>query len=411
MARTEDAVDMPDQRRCRTEITREPSQRRLRVPVPRRGYRVPAMRTVETSLPWGSRVEHVDGRPVRVCDRDGNEVCCLRWTDGELARARLHLPSGRSVEIETDAGEHPLFGRVDRVSVAGEDRPRVSFAAVRWSSPEHIPPLDRPGALVSGAGTAILNLLARRAAEIGIPRLRYRGPYPTAALFSTLAASFHVQTDPAAAASLFSADVETRALRGEPCEVAVDFEPAPHEWLFVHPRVCVQARADIERVYVDARAYVRDEASVTRLRDDGDTLVAGLEVAGRRSADIARLDRRGTLRSGPHPIPETRSPLVGMELPRAVVDVLAEVLHDRAPAMMRATLRRVLRATTLRFDDTKSVLARRDARGIQVHALLGEQLDEMEPRAQLGWLIAAVEPVVQRWSQEILASDHPDPSR
>ena len=357
-------------------------------------------------LPWGSRVQWAGARPVAIHDRLGNAVADMRWSDGELQSARLRLPSGGHVDIVANSGEHPLFGPVDAARTEGDEGPPVTFAAVRWSAPTSIPPLDRPGALVPGAGTAILNLLARRAAQVGTVALRYRGPYPTAALFETLQASFRVAGDPDAVAARFCDDVEAHALRGSMREAPVDFTPFPHEWLFVHARVCVQARDELERVYIDGRAYGGDSQSVTRLLDEGDTWVARLEVAGRPWAAIARFDRRAMLLEGPHPIPPVSSPLVGLELPRTIVEVLTEVIRARAPVVMQATLEHLLPTTSLRFDDTAAALALRDAGGIAVHALLGEQLETMDARTQLAWLVAAIEPVARRWAQARLAG-HP----
>jgi hypothetical protein len=348
---------------------------------------------------------------MQICDRAGTEVCSLRWRDGELASARLRLPVGGAIVLEPGVGEHPLFGPIDRARLEDDHAAPVVFAAVRWSAPEHIPPLDRPGSLVAGAGTAILNLLARRAAQVGIPSLRYRGPYPTAALFDTLLSSFHVQGDLEQAAERFCEDVETHAVRGAMKTVAVDFEPAPHEWLFVHPRVCVQARTSIERVYIDGDAYVRDPQSVTQLREEDDALVAGLVIAGRRCCDVARIDRAASLVDGPQAIPPVDSPLVDLELPRPLVDLLAEAIRHRAPLTLRPALDRLFETTTVRFGDTGRVLGRRAPDSISVHALLGEQLDEMDAPTQIAWLLAAIEPVARRWAQQRLAVHSPSTMR
>jgi hypothetical protein len=339
-----------------------------------------------------------------VIDRVDNEICTLRWTEDALTSARLRLPSGGHVVIEPDVDTHPLFGRVDRIRTEEDEASSVVLAAVRWASPGFVPPLDRPGALPPGAGTAVLNLLARQAADARTRALRYRGPYPTAALFEALRGSFRVHGDPVEAASRFCEDVEGHALRGRMHEVPVDFEPAPHEWVFVHPRVCIQARTEIERVYVDGRPHDRD-GTMCRLRDEGEDLLATLEIAGRRWADVARVDRRGGLVEGPRSVPAVDSSLIGLELPRAVVDVLGEAISSRAPAMLQPTLRDALGTATLCFADTGAALARRTPRAIELHALLGEQLDTMDAHTQLAWFITAVEPVARRWAQEILATN------
>ena len=88
-----------------------------------------------------------------------------------------------------------------------------------------------------------------------MPSLRYRGPYPTAALFDSLLCSFVVQGDVQAALVRFTTDVERTAVLGQMHESDVEFEPAPFEWSWPHARVCVQRRDGVERIFIDGHAF------------------------------------------------------------------------------------------------------------------------------------------------------------
>ena len=68
--------------------------------------------------------------------------------------------------------------------------PLTWMGAVDWAVPRTIPPILAPSVLRAGAGTMILNVLATRARDAGVHRLRYAGPYPTAALWRSLQRSF-----------------------------------------------------------------------------------------------------------------------------------------------------------------------------------------------------------------------------
>lgn len=355
-------------------------------------------------LSYGTKLRVEAGRPAEAVDPDGLVAWRLVWRRDALETARLRLPDGRHIRVETDAGEHPLFGRVDHLWVEGEDAPRGRFGAVHWSRPASIPPLDRPGALPPGAGTAVLNLLARLAAHVGTGPLRYHGPYPTAALFETLQASFAVLGDRDEALARFTAEFESTALAGRMLTVGVDFQPAPHEWLFVHPRLCVEARHGIERVFVDGQAYARGPGGPRRLRSDGEEIVAYIEIAGAPWVDLIRLRSDAQPRHEPAAVPTVDSPLVGMDLPAEVTAVLGEIMVSRAPAPMQRMLGRLWTKARLRFGDTGAAWATRHDGTIDVHAVLGERLESTDARGQLALLLQAVEPVAHRWAQAELAA-------
>ena len=84
-----------------------------------------------------------------------------------------------------------------------------------------------------------MNLLAYLANKA----LRYKGPYPTAALFDTLGFALQHEGDPGNALSMFTANVEALALRGELIENPLRFQPMPCELLAVGGATIVLRRA------------------------------------------------------------------------------------------------------------------------------------------------------------------------
>jgi hypothetical protein len=316
------------------------------------------------------------------------------WQGGVL---RLRVPEGAHIEVRPRAAHHVLFGPCDVVGLQG-GQPLARFQAVDWDRPTFIPPLDRPGALPAGAGTAILNFLARQAPS----PLRYRGPYPTGALFDALLECFRV-ADPVAAFHRFTQGVEHSALAGRMHEVPVDFEPAPFVRRWHEGRgVCVQLRQDVEKVYIHGRGYARDAAGPRRVRRDRDHWIAVVEILGREWARTARFDDSGALIDGPHPLPRVHSALIGRTLPGPIRDALAAALPDRAPALMKAVLHQLLGATPLVIADTGDELAIGREGRIEVHALLLEWGLASHPVELLEALALAVEPVAQRLAQAAL---------
>ncbi len=162
----------------------------------------------ETILNYGSRILAQDGLPRTLHDRDGTCWFTLEWSDRRLRSATLRLPDGSEIHIRPEARQHPVLGLCDSVIVNG--RQRTFFTTVDWAEPGFIPAMDAPGTLPPGAGSAIMNLLAHLAKKA----LRYKGPYPTAALFDTLGFAFQHEGDPESALSMFTANVEALALRG-----------------------------------------------------------------------------------------------------------------------------------------------------------------------------------------------------
>src|SRR5213593_720406 len=206
------------------------------------------------------------GRPAGEQDRHGSALSALEWSpDGRLSRASVRLPDGGWVSIEPGAGAAGPWGASDLVTRDG--RPLTRLAALDWARVDRIPPLAEPARLPAGAGTAIFNLLARLAAEHGVDRLRYDGPYPTEALFVALLESFRYA--PASGDPLAAFMAGDLAWRPAPYTAAVEAHGAWVQW----------RDGRVEKIVADGRAYyrpdwqdlsrrgtrvVRDEAGTTR---------------------------------------------------------------------------------------------------------------------------------------------------
>ncbi|MEM9490470.1 MAG: hypothetical protein AAGC55_15085 [Myxococcota bacterium] len=326
--------------------------------------------------------------------------------------ARLRIPDGRYLTIDAGAAEHPIFGVCDCVAIDGEAQ-ALRFAAIDWERPGFIPPLETPGALPAGAGTAILNHLAERCMDRPERALRYRGPYPTAALFDALLECFRVG-EPAIALRLFTESVEERAIAARMDEVPVDFVPAPFTrvWHEAGPDageiICVQLRRGVERVFIAGRAYGRDTIGMRRLIHNGAGWSAALVIGGSTWAEVARIGDAGELVSGPERLPAVTGTALGRTLPAGVCRTMAAVLPERAPRLMRGTLHQVLTDTPVRWGDTGDQLAifRQDpadrAGWIELHAAMLEILAD-RPAQLMNEIAAAVEPIAQRLAQHRMA--------
>lgn len=347
-----------------------------------------------------------DGRVTRATSPDGNLLYAAEWSGDALLRMELALPLGGRIELVTGRGEHPVIGPCDALRRVGESEPLAFCGRVDWAAPLSIPALDRPAALPPGGGTALLNALAWQAARADIPWLRYRGPYPTAALFQSLQSSFRVDGDPEAMLEEFTRDVEAAAIAGRMVDPPVEFVPAPHVWTWPAPRVCVQHRAQIDRVYVDGHPFDRplDRASSgsRRLVPDGEDLVACVTLGGRRVAEILRLSPGGEPRGEPGALEDAPGDLCGEPLPEPVVAVLAEAIAADAPRLLRPAVADVLRPGSVRWGDPGLSLVRAEADGVVVHASLVAHLPE-EPRALLAVLVDLLGWPVRRLAQRRLS--------
>jgi hypothetical protein len=342
--------------------------------------------------PGELRWEDDDGLPRLVTTADGTTL--VRRDAHEPACLLLRLPDHREVALRLDAADHPVLGRCDLVcNAAGEVLAHAS--ASDWRRPTRIPALDRPGALPAGAGTAILDLLAWQAWRAGTGPLRYHGPYPTAALWRSLLASFRVDEPHDAALARFGADAEARALAGTHGELDVDFHPAPHAWAWPRPRICVQHRAEVERVWIDGRPFDRDPTALRRLRSDGDALVACIAVGDETWAELLRLRHDGEPLSAIAPLPAVPPGLCGTALPPAVIEVLGEIVVAEAPRALRGALRHVLQQAQIGWGDPGLDLVAWRERTLVLHAGLVTVLPT-EPVALLHVLVRALAPPLRQ---------------
>jgi hypothetical protein len=364
-------------------------------------------------LPHGTVFALEDGRPVEIRDRHDHIHATIDWERGELSAAVFPVRPARTgdhdaVIITGERVPHAVLGaahRVLRSTVIDAPSSHIaSCAAVRWARPDRVPAIDRPGALPAGAGTSILNLLAHLCRLTGVPALRYRGPYPTAALWSTLTECFRPVGDAEAARARFLDDAEGVALRAESVELAVDFAPAPFERVAVAPAVWAQLRDGVERVSIADRSFAVD-APVRRLVRAGDGAAAQIWLGGEPWHEVARIAADGELVDGPHGRPAVDSAVVGQVFPPALVAALAELCAEGEAALLAPAMRSALAATPMIWGDAGDEPALADPRGvIVVHAILWERLAGRGLGALALGLAEAITPLARRLGQALLAS-------
>jgi hypothetical protein len=253
-----------------------------------------------------SAAAHLQHRLLEVDPSGVATVAFNRDSRGELREAWVSLADRGMAGLLPGDAYHPLWGLSDRlVHLTGTGSPTTLTLAraVRWSSIESIPPVAEPAHLPSGAGVALLNVLATLAQDQRQPALRYRGPYPTEQLFWTLTESFHCDAGPDPLAR-FLAEAEATFARGALAEVPVDWVPAPHERRLHLGGLVVQLRDGVERISWHGRSYYRTEGQglrrrehrVVRVVETGDgtrRYVASLEALGTVVEDHLTLDEGG----------------------------------------------------------------------------------------------------------------------
>lgn len=264
------------------------------------------------------------GRLVGESDRHGTLLSELHWApDGRLRRARVRLPDGSWAGIDPGGAAAGPWGPSD--ALLHNDRRVTAFAALDWARVARIPPLAEPAKLPPGAGTAILNLLARLAADQATTTLRYEGPYPTEQLFLALLESFRFRGEAAG-------DPLAAFMAG-----GLVWTPAPHARSFESGGVYVQRRERIEKVVVDGRAFYRQDWQGVRrrgarvVRDAAGTVRASLCALGVVLEDRLVLDRDGSVLDRPRPTPDP--PAIRPLPPALVRGVVAVVAAHSAPAL------------------------------------------------------------------------------
>jgi hypothetical protein len=324
---------------------------------------------------WGSQLEINDGSGT-LHDRNGELI--VRMDGG---RIWLRGGPGRELTVEPrpDDEPHLIFGPCARLLEG--DRLCSLMGEVQWKAPQSIPPVESPARLPPLTGSLLLDWLAHCALAAEIPSLSYVGPYPTPALFSSLRQCFTPLGDEAA----FTAEAETLLLapRMQPAPVA--FLPAPFErwWIYSHlgshlaSPLGIQARAQLERVFLDGASFERSTTALHRLVEHPDptratagTLAAELWFGETPWATLAELSPEGELLRGPLPPPPIDDPIVDSAIPQALRLALAGLIADGVPGPLASFVEPILARTPMRWGDAGLSAVRTDARGLILHAAL-----------------------------------------
>jgi hypothetical protein len=263
------------------------------------------------------------------------------------------------------------------------------MSAIDWARPTEIPAIAEPGRLPPGAGGAILNTIAVLARRAGVPALRYAGPYPTAALWRSLARSFRTTGDEAG----FTAGALDRALRVARDPIAIDFIPAPHERIAIAGGT-VELRDTVERAVIDGVSYEPGGSPARLVELDAARFACEVWFGDASYARVATLGADGTLLDGPHPVPPCASPVIGRAFPPPLRAAIAELVADAVPAPLADDARALCAATPLHWADLGASAARETADGFAVHAALWDRIAPLGLARLALALAEAMAPVV-----------------
>jgi hypothetical protein len=355
--------------------------------------------------------EDCNGRLARVIDRTGTVHAELIWSTETDQLVRLTVANA---VVHGTVITHPLFGVAHSVG-------DTAMTVLTWARPTEIPAIAEPGRLPFGAGGAILNTIALLAQRAGVPHLRYAGPYPTAALWRTLARSFRC----AATEAEFTAGALERALRVARDPIAIDFAPAPHERIAITGGF-VELRDGIERAVLDGVSYepggsparlvtgsqAPSAAQVADSRTSSTAQVADSPAPGPRAspgspdvhceiwfgdapyARVATLAPDGALLAGPHAIAPCTSPVLDRAFPPALRAAIAELTADAVPAPLGSAVRMLCAEQPLRWADLGARAARELPDGFAVHAALWDRIAPLGLDRLALALVEALAPVL-----------------
>jgi hypothetical protein len=322
---------------------------------------------------WGALVGFEAGsahRRLVQFGRHGDLVTALRWTGkGELRWARCRTAAGAWIGVEPGAAMHPAWGRSDQLWLLDGTEPwrpveRLTvFRSLDWARLDHIPPLAEPRRLLPGAGSAVLNLIAGLMKDQGVARVRYRGPFPSEQLFTTLLECFRYDPRQSLPLERFVADG------------GLDWLPAPYESHRVAPWVIVNLREGIDTVTADGITFSRpDWQGVVRreprvVRVDGERVRCSFWVLGGPLEDRLVLDQAGeVLEAPPAREPESAPAL----LPPVWNSALADLIARESAAPLVPVIKDVLRDVAIEWGAVPDDLLRAWDRRIRLSVRLRE---------------------------------------
>ena len=322
---------------------------------------------------WGTLVGFEAGpahRRLVQFDRHGHLVAALRWSpDGELRWARCRTAAGAWIGVEPGVATHPGWGRSDQLWLLdGAEpwrpvEPLTVFRSLEWARLDHIPPLAEPGRLPHGAGSAVLNLVAALMKDQGVARVRYRGPFPSERLFTTLLECFRY--DPR----------QTLPLERFVADGGLDWLPAPYESHRVAPWVTVSLRESIDTVTADGITFSRpDWQGVARreprvVRVDGERVRCSFWILGGPLEDRLVLDQAGEVLEAPAAKEPEAAPA---PLPPVWNTALADLIARESAAPLAAAIKEVLRDVAIEWGAVPDDLLRAWDRRIRLSGRLRE---------------------------------------
>jgi hypothetical protein len=332
----------------------------------------------EVALAHGTRLVFDGERLSEVIDRHGHRLARIAWRDGVLSSAMVWGEPGSAPVVISDAiVAHPVLGDSHALSCG------AVMSAIDWARPARIPAIDRPAAIPGGAGTLLLDLIALSAARAGVAALRYDGPYPTHALWGSLATCFRTSGS------------ERDFVAGG--AASIDFAPAPFERVHVHARAWVELRDGLERASIDGLRYGICSRGAHRLvRVSDSELAAELWIGDAPLARVAVFDARGELISPPRAPDVYDSPVLGRAFPPPLTAELAELVADAVPAPLADAARAFVSASRLAWADTGCELARARGGSIELHAALWDRLAPHGLARVAQALAEAIEPLARR---------------
>ena len=321
---------------------------------------------------------------------------------------RVRVPGHNTawIDVHCAIDDHPLLGAAHRI--VASTGAETYMAAIDWSAPSTIPAIIEPHRLPTMCGGLLLNTIAELAQRAGVAALRYRGAYPTAALFASLQPCFACEATEAE----FTAGGWQTALQGVAVEVPIDFVPAPFVRLQQTLRVATQGgpRQALQCAFIDGLSFAPNQTP-RRLVANDTGYAAQLCFGDAVWTTVATFAADGALLSGPLPLPPLDSTLaqqvLGREMPPPLRAALAELLADDAPDGLAPLYANIASATPIVWRDVgmHAALLGDTLDGtpcIELHAALWVTLAPHGAAALVQAMATAIAPLVTRLVQQAL---------